>query len=107
MRLGPMRLNPNEWRSLGKASVFGVSKPGFKGPSAPSLVRRGRLAGVLIPVPLKVRTSGYFRGIPGSGLPLVVRIWKWWTPAAKGCSLVQTILFSGVTSTMEIPLLAA
>ena len=49
----------------------------------------------------------HFIGIPGSGLPFVVRIWKWWTPAASGWSLVQTILFSGVTSTMEMPWLAA
>lgn len=45
----------------------------------------------------------YFKGIPGSGLPLVVRIWKWCTPAASGWSLVQTIFRSGVTSIIEMP----
>lgn len=50
------------------------------------------------------RTSrDYFKGIPGSGLPLVVRIWKWCTPAASGWSLVQTIFRSGVTSIIEMP----
>ncbi len=43
--------------------------------------------------------QSYFNSIPGSSLPLVVRIWKWCTLAASGWSLVHTIRWAGVTST--------